>query len=395
MSRTSPLAAASGPDDHGAFVPHAPLAPPGPARAGPLAGMTLAVKDLFDVGGLRTGAGNPDWLAQARPAAADAWAVARLRAAGAGIVGKTITDELAWSLNGENPHYGTPRNPAAPGRIPGGSSAGSAVAVAAGLADLALGTDTGGSVRLPASYCGIWGIRPTHGAIPVAGLVPLAPSYDTVGWFAAAPGLLARAGEALLPPAAPAPIARLALVPDLFAETGERGAELRDAARGWAGSRGLPLIEARLTVPVADLREAFRVTQWAEVWETHGAWVRTRAPRLDPAIAARFDLAQALGGAEIAAAHAARADHARAIRAMVPPGTALMIPGAATPPPPCGMTGPALDALRGRALGILSLAGIAGLPQLAMPAVATPEGPLGLGLVGAPGADRALLGLVA
>ncbi len=100
------------------------------------------------------------------------------------MVGKAITDELTYSLNGENIHYGTPVNPKAPGRIPGGSSSGSAVAVAGELADFALGTDCGGSVRAPASFCGIYGMRPSHGRISTAGVFRLAPRFDTVGWFA-------------------------------------------------------------------------------------------------------------------------------------------------------------------------------------------------------------------
>ncbi len=170
-------------DPLGAFVVHGAIDLQ--LRAdGPLAGLTFAVKDFFDAAGLPTGAGSPECLATHEVPAASAPVVDRLLDAGARLVGRTMTDELAWSLNGENFHYGTPVNPSAPGRIPGGSSSGSAVAVAGGLVDFSVGSDTGGSVRLPASYCGIIGMRPTHGRIPIEGAVPLAPSYDTVGWFA-------------------------------------------------------------------------------------------------------------------------------------------------------------------------------------------------------------------
>ena len=124
--------------------------------------------------------------------------------AGARIVGKTHTDEMTYSLNGENAHYGTPVNVNAPGRIPGGSSSGSAAAVAAGLVDFALGSDTGGSVRAPASFCGIYGLRPTHGRISLEGACALAASFDTVGWFARDPALLERVGRVLLRDDAPA-----------------------------------------------------------------------------------------------------------------------------------------------------------------------------------------------
>src|SRR5271166_643281 len=168
------------------------------APAGPLAGLKFAAKDLFDIAGHVTGAGNPDWLALHPPAGRTAPVVQALVDAGADMVGKTHTDELSRGIFGENAHYGTPINPRAPGRVPGGSSSGSAAAVAGGLVDFALGTDTGGSVRIPASFCGIFGIRPTHGRLSLEGVVGQAPSFDTVGWFAREAEILARVGEVLL-----------------------------------------------------------------------------------------------------------------------------------------------------------------------------------------------------
>ena len=169
-----------------AFCRHATARLDG-APAGPLAGLRFAAKDLFDIEGHVTGAGNPDWLALHAPATRTAPVVRRLVDAGASMVGKTHTDELSRGIFGENAHYGTPVNPKAPGRVPGGSSSGSAAAVSGGLVDFALGTDTGGSVRIPASFCGIYGIRPTHGRLPLDGVVGQARSFDTVGWFARDP----------------------------------------------------------------------------------------------------------------------------------------------------------------------------------------------------------------
>src|SRR5688572_8418558 len=168
------------------------------AGSGPLAGLTFAAKDIYDVAGAKTGFGCPDWLRTHEPAARTAPAVQRLLDAGAHLVGKTHTEEMAWSLTGENAHYGTPVNVNAPGRVPGGSSSGSAAAVAAGVVDFAIGSDTGGSVRLPASYCGILGMRPTHGRISLEGVCPLAPSFDTCGWFARDAGVFERVGRVLL-----------------------------------------------------------------------------------------------------------------------------------------------------------------------------------------------------
>ena len=203
-------------DPLGAFCRHVDIRVDG-ATVGPLAGLTFAAKDIYDVGGHTCCCGNPDWLATHPPAERTATAVTALLAAGATLVGKTLTDELAFSLNGENDHYGTPVNPAAPDRIPGGSSNGSASAVAGELVDTALGSDTGGSVRAPASYCGIYGIRTSHGAIPLDGVMPLAPSFDTVGWFARDAEMLERVGGVLLGDGAATPPRRLLYVEDAFA----------------------------------------------------------------------------------------------------------------------------------------------------------------------------------
>ena len=182
---------------HDGFLagPRAHLAPTG---SGALDGLTFAVKDNIDTLGSVTGAGNPAWRAAHRPAVRSAECVTRLLAAGATMVGKTLSDELAFSLEGRNAWDGTPVNPAVPGALPGGSSSGSASVVAAGLVDFALGTDTGGSVRVPASFCGVYGFRPTHGRVSLDGVVPLAASYDTVGWLARSGAVLARVGAVLL-----------------------------------------------------------------------------------------------------------------------------------------------------------------------------------------------------
>src|SRR5215472_1554424 len=181
-----------------AFVPHDIKAPIAGAANGPLAGLTCAVKDMYDIPGYRTGGGSPEWLAEASEATSPAAAVRRVLDAGATIIGKTICDEFFFSVTGANAHYGTPVNPRAPGRLPGGSSSGSAAATAAGTCDFALGSDTGGSVRVPASFCGLYGIRPTHGRVDLSGAMAMAPSFDVAGWFATGPGVFRRVGEALL-----------------------------------------------------------------------------------------------------------------------------------------------------------------------------------------------------
>ncbi len=197
-------------DTVGAFLPDGLFDLEG-AGEGPLKGLTFAAKDILDVAGRVTGCGNPDWAASHAPV------VEALLAAGANLAGKTITDELAYSLNGQNFHYGTPANTNAPGRIPGGSSCGSAAATAAGLVDLALGSDTGGSVRIPASYCGLFGLRPSHGLVSLDGVMALAPSFDTLGWLAPNAALLKAVGEVLLPDGPGTAPASLSIAEDAFA----------------------------------------------------------------------------------------------------------------------------------------------------------------------------------
>src|SRR5438270_9196649 len=209
--------AGSGSDDIGAFVPGQRFRIAGRA-GGPLSGLTFAAKDLFDVAGHPTGGGNPDWARTNPVPERHAWAVQTLLDAGADLIGKTITDEVSLGILGENPFYGTPTNPRAPGYVPGGSSSGSAAAVAAGLCDTALGSDTGGSVRVPASFCGLYGIRPTHGRIDMSGVMPQAPSSDTTGWFASDATTFAKVSAVLLGEAIPDALpTRLVIAADAFA----------------------------------------------------------------------------------------------------------------------------------------------------------------------------------
>lgn len=392
-------------DPLGAFMAHAPYALNGyqkPSHGGLLAGLSVGIKDLFDVAGLKTGNGSPAWLANAEPAKVHAPAVAALLSAGAQFAGKTLTDEIAWSLNGENVHYGTPVNVAAPGRIPGGSSAGSAAAVAGGLVDFALGSDTGGSVRLPASYCGIWGLRPTHGRVSLEGAMALAPSFDTAGWFARTPDVMVKVGRVLLSAqdSVPAEVSHLVVAEDLFDRVEE---SVRDALLGKVRllaermERTLEFIALTgmnaAAGDLADWRDAFRVVQSSEAWQVHGDWVKSVDPSFGPGIKERFAMARALGADAISAAKARRAIIREAMDKAITPGTLLIVPGAAGVAPQCGMNGPVVDDIRGRALDMLCPAGHAGLPQLAMPALDLPEGPVGLGVVGWRGSDEALLAL--
>jgi amidase len=382
------------PDPVGAFCAHGRVERPGRAD-GPLAGTRFGVKDLFDVAGVPTGAGSPDWLASHLPPTVDADVVTRLLAAGAGLVGKTQTDEMAWSLTGQNAHYGTPVNAGAPARIPGGSSSGSAAATAAGLVDFAVGSDTGGSVRLPASFCGLYGIRPTWGRISKAGAVPLAPSYDTVGWFARDPALFARVGGVLLgeAPALP-PLRQVLVAEDLFDLA---GGEVRRALAG-AIARISALAGGSGSVVVAGdalpaWRNAFRLIQSAEAWASHGDWIARVRPSFGPGVRERFAAAATLDPAEVEGARALREAVRRRMTDLLPPGTVLLLPSAPGIAPRRDAEAEVFDDLRAAALQLLCPAGHAGLPQVSLP-LGTLDGlPIGLSVLGAAGSDEHLLAI--
>ena len=383
------------------FVDWIPVVEPATASTGPLAGLRLAVKDLFDVAGMPTGAGNPRWLETHDIPEADAAAVARLREAGAGLVGKTITDELAWSLNGTNAHYGTPENPAAPGRMPGGSSAGSASAVALGLADIGLGTDTGGSVRVPASYCGLYGLRPTHGRVPMDGTVPLAPTFDTAGVLTRDAATLGAAMRVLLDPPARdlGPITSLCAPSDIW---DDQTPEVRDALWPALERLGLEIDRTPLFDAVAPsaapsgyassqleaARVAYTTLQGHEAWQAHGEWVRATDPEFGPGVAARFARAAQITAEELAPAEQLRGHVSRLLTERLADGVALAIPAAPGPSPRLGDQ-PDREAI----VRLTCPAGLSGAPALAVPSGQIGGLPIGLQFVASPGSDEALLDL--
>ena len=387
------------PDDAlGAFCRHTHVAVAG-AGAGPLAGLTFGVKDIYDIAGHRTGFGSPEWLATHPPAAHTAPVVAALLAAGADMLGKTQTDELTYSLNGENAHYGTPVNVNAPGRIPGGSSSGSAAAVAGGLADFALGSDTGGSVRAPASFCGVYGMRPTHGRISLEGACALAPSFDTAGWFARDAALLERVGMVLLDDAkrGDAKIAahgEVLLAEDALALAGNAaGAALAPAFK----RIGIAIGASRaVTVSAEGLPhwfQAFRVLQGAEIHAQLGAWVARTNPQLGPGVRERMASTATITADEVARAQTVRDAVRLRMAALLADHAVLVLPTLPDIAPLLNTPAAALDDFRARAMSLLCIAGLAGLPQISLPLARLHGCPLGVSLIGARGDDALLLAL--
>ena len=376
-----------------------------PADRGTLDGLRFAVKDTIDVAGFKTGCGNPTWRDSHPAAVVHAVCVEQLLRAGACGVGKTISDELAFSLLGENHFYGTPLNARAPDRVPGGSSSGSASAVACGLVDFALGTDTGGSTRVPASNCGIWGFRPSHGFVSLAGVNPLAPSFDTVGILAQNADVLAKVGLVLL---AAAPVssnkpATIHLIREAFdladadvqqslSEPLQRLREIFGAAARELSLQDLVSDDAGHSF--ATWVDSFCVIQWAEIESCLGAWIASAKPEFGPEIAASFQLMKQLDRCRVAEALQRREQYFQSLHEFLGPNDLLCIP-----------TTPALAPLKGdpprrsssgtgyypRTLSLTSVAGMGRLPQVSLPIADAAGIPVGLSLLARHGQDSFLL----
>lgn len=363
------------------------------APDGPLSGLTFGAKDIFDVAGYVTGGGNPDWKATHEPAQRTAWAVQTLVDAGATMVGKTITDELTRGIFGENVHYGTPINPRAPDRVPGGSSSGSVSAVAGGLVDFALGSDTGGSVRVPASFCGVFGLRPTHGRIPLDGILLQAPSYDTIGWFARDAEMFARVGAVLLkseikearPP-------RLLIAEDAF-EVADQG--VADALKPIV-SRVASLVDDSVTerlapISLADWSAQQQILQGHEAWQTARDWIDRVNPRFSFWVTNRYTMTRAISDAEVERAKSEIEGVVARMDAVFNDGTIVCLPTAPTAAPARGARLSAQDTLLPRIGMLTCIAGSTSVPQISLPLAELDGLPVGLSLMGARGSDELLI----
>ena len=395
MGREPPTAGTR--DAVGAFVPGTDVRIPGHA-GGPLSGLAFAVKDLFDVAGEPTGGGNPDWGRTNPIPERNAALVDRLLRAGASVAGKTITDEISLGILGENAFHGTPRNPAAPGYVPGGSSSGSAAAVAAGLVDFALGTDTGGSVRVPASFCGLHGLRPTHGRVDLAGVIPQAPSFDTAGWFARDAATFLRVSEAALGESnaagAPPSAGRLLVARDAFAFADPAvGAALREVRSRLAGLAGA-VADATLAPPGLSVwARAQRTLQTPEALATFRDWIERANPRLSMRVARMLVTAEAVTPAERQWAELMRHEARARLRGLLDADSVLCLPTTPFPAPPVGLPLSRHNETGLRITCLTCVAGLSGLPQLSVPGGRVDGRPVGLSLIGAPGSELRLVAL--
>ncbi|NKB47925.1 MAG: amidase [Alphaproteobacteria bacterium] len=380
-------------DPFNAFCDHAVVHIDG-ASDGPLSGLTFAAKDLFDVADYRTGGGNPDWLMTHPPADRHAAAVETLLSAGATLVGKTHTDELSRGIFGENPHYGTPVNPKAENRLPGGSSSGSAVAVAAGMVDFAIGTDTGGSVRAPASFCGLYGVRPTHDRLPLDGVLGQSPSFDTVGWFAREAELFARIGAVMfavdIPDYTPD---CLVIASDVFAAADDdAAAALKPAVERLSAAVGVS--EWRSICPEGlDTWFGHQTTlQSRESWLTFSDWIDENNPRFGFEVSELLLRGAALTDERVLEAKEAQLQIVSHMATILSPETFLCLPTTPFVAPRRGQARSAINKSRGRVISMTCIAGLLGAPQISLPLGEVDGIPLGVSLIGPRGSDEQLLG---
>ncbi|MFT8319804.1 MAG: amidase [Bacillus sp. (in: firmicutes)] len=362
---------------------------------GKLNKLRFAVKDVFDLEGHISSAGNPDWLKTHEAATKTAPAVIRLLQNGANLEGTTITDELMYSLNGENYHYGTPVNPKDPRRIPGGSSCGSAVTAAAGLSDFSIGTDTGGSVRIPSSYCGLFGIRPTHGLVPIDGVIPLAKSFDTVGWMAKKAEVLLEVGNVLIDKKEKEqkPFSHFLLPKDAWELTDEKVKEVLEAHLKGVIENPTSILLAE--EGLQEWKEIFRVIQANEIWEEHGEWIKKENPAFGPGIAERFDMASKVTIEEVEASSKKRSIIRNKMEELLQDNGILVIPTAPDVAPLLNLPTEDLEVRRSQTLQLCCIAGLSGLPQVNVPIAELEGAPIGLSFIAGKNQDLKLLQWIA
>lgn len=379
-----------------AYVPHDLKAPIVGTGQGALSGLTVAVKDMFDIAGERVGAGSPAWLEAHAPASDNSAVVDQVLDAGATIIGKTVCDEFFYSIAGINAHYGTPLNPRAPARIPGGSSSGSASAVSSGSCDIAIGSDTGGSVRVPAALCGVYEIRTSRGRMNLRGATPMAPSFDAGGWLAASAGTFGRAGSVLLQDWQPnaAEFTSLTVMADAFSNADPPVAELsRQFLR--ATNHLLPT-SSELEVAGDSIdrwREALRVTQAWEVWRTFGSFMLEHKPKLGPGVAERMKIAASVTTADLAGARPILDAVTDRLEALTSNRTILVLPTCPCVAPLVGSSAEAFESYRVRTMKLVCFASISGLPQVTIPIGTLDGAPVGLSFLGWRNGEEALLEL--
>lgn len=367
---------------------------PPTACSGPLDRYRLAVKDCFDVAGYPTGFGQPELRSRSPLKSANASVVETLLARGARYVGKTQMVEMAFALTGRNLHYGTPINPAHPDRLPGGSSSGSAAAVAGDLADIGLGSDTFGSIRVPASYCGVYGYRPSHGLFDLTGCLPLAPSMDTAGWLTRDLETLTSIFRAFFEesdPHPPPPLAGPLLVPSELLSRADPACQ--SAFWDWINTLSLTVEQGSLCLELDHWVDLLRIIQGFEAWSCHGDFIARHSPSLGPGIRERFDFARTISLGAYQRALDARGPARRNFLQRLGEGGVLCFPTTPDVAPKIDATEDALDLHRSRLLPLMAPASLSGCPEISLPLLKVGGVSLGVSLLAPRNRDASLINL--
>ncbi|XP_076899678.1 translocon at the outer membrane of chloroplasts 64-like [Bidens hawaiensis] len=409
--------------DFGAFVEKLQILPPPqpapPKAPHPLTGLTFAVSDLFDINGFVTGFGNPDWQRTHEAASQTSAVVSALVDGGATCVGKTVVDDMSFGISGENRHYGTPTNVVAPARIPGGSCSGAAVAVAAKLVDFSLGVDTVGGIRQPAGYGGVFGFRPSYGAVSHLGVIPVSTSFDTVGWFATDPSILHRVGQVLLQGSftgqrnprnviiaddffqlSKVPINRLTQVvirstENLFGKQVLKHEILSDYIASRVPSlKTLDYNKSNGDAKFSSLKSLANIMHLLrrhEFSHNHSDWINTVKPTLDPLISAQVQERPELSDKDIESFIAVKNELRAALNALLKDDGVLVIPTVSSSPPKLGAKELSSQDYLLTEFSLTALASVSGCCQVVVPLGLYDNYPVSVSLLAKHGSDRFLL----
>lgn len=410
-------------EDFGAFIQKLqllPPPPPAPPKAPhPLTSLTFAISDLFDIEGHVSTFGHPEWARTHEPASSTSPAVSTLVQSGATCIGTTVLDDLSYGISGENKHFGTPTNPAIPARVPGGSSSGAAVAVAANFVDFSLGVDTSGGVRVPAGFCGVLGFRPSHGAVSHGGIIPVSTSLDTVGWFAKDPDILRRVGHILLQaPFVMQRSPRQIIIADdcfqhlnvpldrssqvvikatekLFGKQVLKHINLEDYIRSkvpslkaCSGQKANGELKSSSLISLANIMQFL---QRHEFGHMHDEWMSIVKPDLHPAVSAQLHEKFDVSEVEIENFKSVRSELRVAVNSLLKDEGILVIPTVADPPPKLGGKEILSQDYQTRAFSLLSIASISGCCQVTVPLGFYDKYPVSVSLIARYGGDRFLL----
>ena len=373
------------------LMPHSPKKDISLNEYGLLSNLNFVLKDMCDVKNLKTSCGNPDFFKKCDFANDYAPFLKDLLNEGPVLKGITVCDEFFYSLIGENGHYGTPTNLNAPSCVPGGSSSGSAAALTTDLYDFSIGSDTGGSVRIPASFCGLIGMRPTHNRINTKGVYPMAPSFDTIGWFANNPEIFQKVGNVLLNNIERSNVdfKQYVVAEDLLELC---DAEVQENFNNYLNVNLPKINKTRLSTNTkAIIADNFRILQGFEVKENIIPWIEKNKPNISPEIRSRIDMASKITDVEVNRALIFRKTLIDEIEKSLPEGTIAIFPTSPFSAPKSGQDDESLGSFRKRLMELTSIAGMTSRPQITIPRLKDKSGPVGISLLGWKYSDEILL----